>query len=61
MEDAQLDIIKTYRKLGGKWEITTKTKVIGYNELPPELAGRTKLNKEVDFSNELEHQLELLN
>lgn len=57
MKDACLQITKTYEKQGSQWFVDETTKVLPFSDVPSELEGRTRLNKEVDFTNELEYEL----
>ena len=59
--DAVLEIMKTYEQKGRQWYVNETVKAMRFNDVPSEIANRTKLNKEVDCSNELEEKLELVN
>jgi len=56
---ACLQIAKMYEKQGRQWFVNEVTKVLSFNEVPSDLKGRTILDEEVDFSDDLQDQLEL--
>lgn len=56
------EIAKTYHKdENQQWHETTVTKEVPESEVPPEIRAKAKvLNKEIDITNELERELELV-
>lgn len=58
MKEAAIEISKHYSKVGTKWQETIVDKNVSVNEIPPEyLKKMNRKNKEYEFTEELEMQL----